>query len=424
MIDKQVLLQVIPPNHFCVRLPSSNQKSETQPFSITYNSKKYGRVTNYQVFLTPQKQYSFKSSLFDSLPSIIEYIQEHDCLLPFNNPPPMNKPREIDEGNLEILRELGSGNFGVVHEARMKQGGNHASNSNDAEGNGMLVAVKTLRIKPGVSREQEEQEKDKFIKEMNIHNFVFASNSGKSSACVGLHAVCYGEPQMMVLEHCSGGSAKDLYERLKRNNEPLDKKVGFNLIISLMNAVQQLSEINIVHRDIAARNILISIDGGEAMIFKLSDFGLARIIPDGSISEDELANLPVYSPDNRDPLPLKWTSPEQLSSRATLGTKSNVYMAVVTIFEIYTFASPWVSLDKPTVKQRLLDYENYFEEHQKVSYEPMPSEEIMDPRLLSILLPGIYPAHQRAQAQNILMKLSQYSVDPNAAPGYSMQVPT
>ena len=62
-----------------------------------------------------------------------------------------------------------------------------------------------------------------------------------------------------------------------------------------------------VHRDIAARNILVSAD----YTFKVGDFGLGRHLKqDGTAQEDADA---YYRASGAEALPVRWTAPEALA---------------------------------------------------------------------------------------------------------------
>ena len=67
-----------------------------------------------------------------------------------------------------------------------------------------------------------------------------------------------------------------------------------------------MSELDIVHRDLACRNVLV----GENMVLKISDFGMAR-------KED------IYIKTTDEKLPLRWMAVESIVDRV-FTTKSDV----------------------------------------------------------------------------------------------------
>jgi serine/threonine protein kinase len=71
--------------------------------------------------------------------------------------------------------------------------------------------------------------------------------------------------------------------------------------------LRHLHEQNIVHRDLASRNVLLS-NSNEALI---SDFGMSRSLPQPSSNNSD----ETYYVSKASVLPLKWLAPECLVSR-------------------------------------------------------------------------------------------------------------
>ena len=78
------------------------------------------------------------------------------------------------------------------------------------------------------------------------------------------------------------------------------------------------SLLKLFHRDIAARNVLVS----SRQCVKLADFGLSRWIEDNS-----------YYKASRGKLPIKWMSPESINFRRFTAA-SDVWMFGVCVWEI------------------------------------------------------------------------------------------
>ena len=74
---------------------------------------------------------------------------------------------------------------------------------------------------------------------------------------------------------------------------------------------------NIVHRDLACRNILV----GEGKNLKITDFGLSREVEE------------VYVKKTRGRLPLKWMAIESINARE-FSTSSDVWSFGVVLWEI------------------------------------------------------------------------------------------
>ncbi|CAG5123718.1 unnamed protein product, partial [Candidula unifasciata] len=95
----------------------------------------------------------------------------------------------------------------------------------------------------------------------------------------------------------------------------------------------------IVHRDVAARNVLLF----DRHIVKISDFGLARKIGQGDVYERTRKGL----------LPIRWMSPESLFYNQ-FTEKSDVWSYGVLLWELITLGStPYPGLDANTVLEKI-----------------------------------------------------------------------
>jgi len=104
------------------------------------------------------------------------------------------------------------------------------------------------------------------------------------------------EIQYIIMELINGGDLKNyLVEQIeKRKTISQNKKIEILKKISL--GMNELHSQNILHRDLASRNILVQIEG-EEIIPKITDFGLSR--------EQE-----SYYQIQNSTIPTRWTSPE------------------------------------------------------------------------------------------------------------------
>ena len=85
---------------------------------------------------------------------------------------------------------------------------------------------------------------------------------------------------------------------------------------------EYLASLNIVHRDLACRNVLI----GRDKLLKITDFGLSREVQE------------VYVKKTKGRLPLKWMAIESITARE-FTTSSDVWAFGVTLWEIGTIGN-------------------------------------------------------------------------------------
>ncbi|KAH0795454.1 CAMK family protein kinase [Histomonas meleagridis] len=102
----------------------------------------------------------------------------------------------------------------------------------------------------------------------------------------------------IVLEHCNGGSLKDIIEK----EGPIKPPKLYSFCYQIMNALLYCHERNIAHRDIKPANILLDNYGRP----KLADFGLSKKIEKGKTLQSYVGSLPFMAPeiicrDNIDP---------------------------------------------------------------------------------------------------------------------------
>lgn len=137
-------------------------------------------------------------------------------------------------------------------------------------------------------------------------------------------------------------------------------KLGTLLLYSyqLSTALSYLESKKFVHRDIAARNVLVSAQN----CIKLADFGLSRWVEDQS-----------YYHSSKGMLPIKWMAPESINFRR-FTTASDVWMFGVCIWEILMLGvKPFQGVKNSDVITKLENGERL----------PLPSD--CPPRLYSLM---------------------------------------
>uniref|UniRef100_A0A8C7LTQ3 non-specific protein-tyrosine kinase n=1 Tax=Oncorhynchus mykiss TaxID=8022 RepID=A0A8C7LTQ3_ONCMY len=198
----------------------------------------------------------------------------------------------IDRHDIVLGRILGEGFFGEVYEGMYKK----------SNGERLSVAVKTCKdCSPDVM--------EKFMSEAVIMKNL------NHPHIVSLIGVIEANPVWIVMELYQYGELKNY---LTENKNKLTNITLVLFSLQICKALVYLEGINMVHRDIAVRNVLVA----TADCVKLGDFGLSRYIEDEEYYKASVTRLPI-----------KWMAPESINFRR-FTTASDVWMFAVCIWEI------------------------------------------------------------------------------------------
>ncbi|XP_014867518.1 PREDICTED: focal adhesion kinase 1 isoform X13 [Poecilia mexicana] len=209
---------------------------------------------------------------------------------------PSTRDYEIQRDCIELGRCIGEGQFGDVHQ------GVYISQENPA----LSVAVKTCK------NSTSDSVREKFLQEaLTMRQF-------DHPHIVKLMGVITENPVWIIMELCTLGELRSFLQVRKYS---LDLATLILYSYQLSTALAYLESKRFVHRDIAARNVLVS----TVDCVKLGDFGLSRYMEDSS-----------YYKASKGKLPIKWMAPESINFRR-FTTASDVWMFGVCMWEILMY---------------------------------------------------------------------------------------
>ncbi|KAB5549348.1 hypothetical protein PHYPO_G00066310 [Pangasianodon hypophthalmus] len=200
----------------------------------------------------------------------------------------------------EIVGELGDGAFGKVYKARNRD-------------TGVLAAAKVIETKS-------EEELEDYIVEIDIlatcdHQYIVKL----------LDAFFYDQKLWIMIEFCPGGAVDATMLELDRG---LTEKQIQVICKQMLEALVYLHSMKIIHRDLKAGNILLTLDGD----IKLADFGVSAKNTKTLQRRDSFIGTPY------------WMAPEVVMCETTKDApydyKADIWSLGITLIELAQIEPP------------------------------------------------------------------------------------
>ena len=288
------------------------RESASKPKSFTLYIRTADKVVTHPI--KKQKGLGFfvtTNCTFSSIQDLVEYHRQeagelgikltHPCLVPVHH-------NEIDRKKLKLLKKLNSGRFSETWQG--------------------LLQAKSVVVKIS-SSETKEDSRFNFLHEADIMQ-KFTHNN-----IVRLLGVCAKEkPYYIIMEYMANGN---LLEYLNSGDgKLLEAQQIIEMAAQVASGMVQLELSKCIHRDLAARSILI----GENHVCKISNFHYAQ-----DDSRHDITITPA----------VKWTAPEVLNVTA-FSTKSDVWSFGVVLYEMITHGqAPYADMTDEEVTYKIVN---------------------------------------------------------------------
>lgn len=308
------------------------RESEHYPGDLTLSIKDDAKIQHYRVKLDPTRQnYTVDDEIFfNDLALLVDhYSQDADglcCRLvkPLNNrydtvdamrtgeinrqsspsnntfPPPLSSL--IDFKELQIGKVVGTGEFAEVYEGTYRNG---------------RVAIKVLKEPTSYQLFLHEAEIMKSLKHPKLVHYLGISIKPDNIVCI-------------VTEYMAKGSL--LHYLTTRGRSVISQRDLLGFAIDTCEGLAYLEENHIVHRDVAASNVLIADDNTA----KVADFGLAKSIESTGKENGNKESNGNFVITEKIKCRTKWTAPEALESKRYTN-KSDMWSFGILLWEIFSY---------------------------------------------------------------------------------------
>ncbi|KAL6080153.1 Integrin [Balamuthia mandrillaris] len=179
------------------------------------------------------------------------------------------------------------------------------------------------------------QMRDEFIREAEMMHQL----GGKENYCTTLYGVMKkGNRMCLITEWAEHGSAFDLLINPKTRREDVPWLVVVKIARNAARGLRYLHSLNVVHRDVAARNILVCRNYRAV----LGDFGMSRVLEK------------MYQTTKSNVGAVKWMAPEAFKNHE-YSKETDSFSFGVFLWELCTRQQPWQDKDVNYVAHKVLN---------------------------------------------------------------------
>ncbi|ESP03197.1 hypothetical protein LOTGIDRAFT_199455 [Lottia gigantea] len=225
-----------------------------------------------------------------------------------------------DATDLQRIRLLGRGAYGVVEEMKHAQ-------------SGIVIAVK--RIQATVNN----QEQKRLLMDLDIN-----MRSGSCPYTVHFYGALFREGDVWICMEVMETSLDKLYKAIIKDGDKIPETVLRNIALSVVKALHYLhSELQVIHRDVKPSNILINRKGE----VKICDFGISGYLVDSIARTKDAGCRPYMGPER--------INPENPSEGYDI--RSDVWSLGITMIELATGVFPYSTWKTPfeQIRQVVVD---------------------------------------------------------------------
>ncbi len=232
-------------------------------------------------------------------------------------------------GTYLLLERLGAGGMSEVDLARRAVG----------EGGFVrFIVIKRIRASNQVDEQYVRmfQDEARINAELSHENIAQVYDFGRE-----------GEEFYMAMEYVPGLDLRAVQIALARQGKLLPVRIGLTVLVGVLRALQyaharvdQLGRpMNIVHRDVNPRNVMLSVNGE----VKLIDFGVAK-------AADRLEKTEGHTMKGK----FAYMAPEQIKGDVAIDGRADVFAVALVMHELLTGRSPFAGLSEVQILHRIL----------------------------------------------------------------------